>query len=249
MGVFITRGMGVRIPAGGLVIGTGPDGKNSASIRLQVALDMCPYWLEIAVEHLRVASSARAEVLAAQAIGEEAAMGSALEQEFSAGMQALTSAAIAVDALYASVKDRVSVPDALTKAWRAKRTARHAQVAEVFRQTFRMSAKGFEHLREALEQLYKFRDLAVHPPGAFSDPVHHPALKLTTEWRFVSFGLDSAHVAVRAAVAVAVQLAEAPRRKTGPLAEYCVGLSTRLKPLAATWRAEFGRLLDKEVGG
>lgn len=54
MGVFITRGMGVGIPAGGLVIGTGPDGKNSASIHIQVALDMCPYWLEIAVEHLRV---------------------------------------------------------------------------------------------------------------------------------------------------------------------------------------------------
>lgn len=51
-GVFITRSMGIRIPPGGLVIGIGADGGPESSLRLQVARDMCPYWLEIAVAHL-----------------------------------------------------------------------------------------------------------------------------------------------------------------------------------------------------
>ena len=70
-------------------------GTPDLTLRFLVSLDMCPYWLEIAVEHLHAASLARAEVLGAKQRNIEPDVGSALEHEFSAGMQALTSAAIA----------------------------------------------------------------------------------------------------------------------------------------------------------
>lgn len=56
---------------------------------------MCPYWLEIAVEHLSAAARARDDVFSDREGGDSAA----LERVFSAGMQALTSGAVALDAL------------------------------------------------------------------------------------------------------------------------------------------------------
>lgn len=247
-GVFLSRGMGIRVPVGGLVVSVGPDGKLDASLRLQVSLDMCPYWLEIAVGHLGAAARARADVIKARASGDEPSVGIALEREFSAGMQALTSSVIALDALYASVRERVSLPDSLVETWRSKRTARHRQAAEVFRRAFRVGRKGFANLAATLREVYRFRDLAVHPPGKFSDPVIHPTLLSGTEWRFVSFGYDSAHTAVRAALAMVVQLARSARAKKGPFVDYCAGLSAQLEPLVEIWKADFGALLD-EPGG
>jgi len=241
-GVFITRGMGIQIPAGGLVVGFDDTGAMQSSIKLQVSLDMCPYWLEIAVDHLTAASKARQDLLEARGEGDDSRVGVALEREFAAGMQALTASAISLDALYASVRTRISISESLVKAWRKKRTARHRQVAEVFRRAFKVSPKGFGNLSNATEQIYRFRDLAVHPPGAYSDPVLHPILGSGTEWRFVSFGYDSSHTTVRAALAIVVQLAAKPRNKGEAFAKYCEGLSTRLVPLVGHWKMAFGAL-------
>ena len=52
--------------------------------------------------------------------------------ELKAAMRATTSAAFAIDAFYASVKERSPEhPDA--DKWRANRTARNKQIAETFR--------------------------------------------------------------------------------------------------------------------
>lgn len=243
-GVFVTRGMRLQIPEGGLTISLRPDGALDSTMRLQVTLDMCPYWLEIAVAHLSIASKARNEGLEARARADDAGVGTSLEREFSSGMQAITSAAIALDALYATVRDRTSIPQNVVDTWRRKRTARHRQVSEVFRRAFRVRPRGFSNLSQAVAEVFRFRDLAVHPPARFTDPVHHSRLGAATEWRFVSFGYESAYTAVRATLAMVVQLARAPRHRSAPFTKYCSDLAARLEALVASWRAEFGALTD-----
>src|SRR6185437_15189206 len=136
-------------------------------------------------------------------------------------MQALTSAAIALDALYASVRERTDIPETLVATWRKNKTARPKQVAEVFRRAFRVGPKSFRNLAAIVHQLYKFRDLAVHPPASFSAPVFHATLNARTEWRFLSFGYDSSLVAVRASLAAVTQLTQLPRTKNTLLVKYC----------------------------
>jgi hypothetical protein len=243
-GVFITRGMRIQIPPGGLTVSLSSDGSPDVSLHFLVSLDMCPYWLEIAVGHLRNAAVARGELQGAKRSSVNQDAGSALEHEFSAGMQAITSSAIALDALYASVRDRITVPASVITTWQTKRTARHRQVSEVFRRAFRVKGKGFRNLSTIAAQLYRFRDLAVHPAATFTNPVPHPIIGSATEWRFVSFGYESAHAAVRGALALVVQLARIPRAKNGPIVAYCRDLEKRLQPLVDQWASEFGPLLE-----
>lgn len=243
--------MRLRVPKGGLTIGVGPNLQANSSIRFEVLLDMAPYWYEIALSHLLRAKSARSDLLRAVESKDHKAKGSALEQEFSAGMQVVIASATALDALYASVRDRAGFPNSLAQKqkWRENRTARHAQVAEVFRRSFAVKGAGFKNLKRIVREVYGFRNLAVHPPAEFSEPVLHSVLDAGTEWRFVSFGFDSANNALRGSLAVAVQLAGIPRAKGQAFRDYCASLSERLKPITEQWAAHFGSLLDDIASG
>jgi hypothetical protein len=244
-GIFITRGMGLRIPKGGFTIGVGPDGEVNSSVRFEVLLDMGPYWYEVGLSHLVAAKAARYDLSDAIERQADEAKSMALEREFTAGMQVVVASATALDALYASVRDRAGIPDSLVQKWREKRTARPSQVAEVFRRSFAVKGAGFRNLTRVLREIYRFRDLAVHPPSKFSEPILHPILDTGTEWRFVSFGFESAFNALRGSLAVAVQLANVPRAKDLAFRDYCAGLSDRLKPITEQWTAHFGKLVDK----
>lgn len=52
-GVFLIQGMQITIPAGGLTLRFSDEGNiEDAVLSLHVGLDMSPYWLRIAYEHL-----------------------------------------------------------------------------------------------------------------------------------------------------------------------------------------------------
>ena len=51
-GVFITKGMTVAVPAGGLSFSIDDQGKISANCNLHVHFDVCPTWIELATRHL-----------------------------------------------------------------------------------------------------------------------------------------------------------------------------------------------------
>jgi hypothetical protein len=241
-GIYVTRGMVLRIPAGGLVLSVNPSGGVDSSIRFEVSLDMTPYWLEIALNHLIAADAARRDLLRVMGDDTSPEKAQALEREFTSGMQALVASVTALEALYSTVRENIGIPDSLVKTWREKRTARHRQVCEVFRRAFAVKGQGLKNLKQILGELYEFRDLAVHPPGKFSNPVLHEVLGAGTEWRFVSFGYDSARTSVRAALSVVSQLADRPREQQGSFYDYRMGLSERIKPLQDEWATHFGPL-------
>src|SRR5919106_477049 len=190
-GIYITRGMTVGIPQGGLRISIGDDGKVNSSLTLHVRFDVCPTWVELSLRHLATAIEARAGRQAVWAGTDEEAKAAALEREFEASMQAVMAAAIALDAFYAMLRPHVGLPPALVERWRTERTARFSQVTEVIRRAFRLQPKGTGALRANLREIYRVRDLAVHPSGRIEAPIYHPELNVGVEWRFAYFRLPT----------------------------------------------------------
>jgi len=60
-GIFISRGMTVAVPAGGLTIGIGDDGNFTGNLTLHVRFDVCPTWTELSLRHLQEAKAKRAD--------------------------------------------------------------------------------------------------------------------------------------------------------------------------------------------
>lgn len=94
-GVFITRGMTVTIPAGGLRISSGEAAE--PTVTLHVHFDVCPTWCELAMRHLEAAkAAAEARKIAWQTAEDTPVANSAkaitLEKEFETSMQARASA-------------------------------------------------------------------------------------------------------------------------------------------------------------
>ena len=169
-GVFISKGMRVGIPPGGLTI---KDGQLSPVV-LHAALDVIPHWLAIALEHLQVAEAEHARLSPAWQEQANDKIARILEAEFMASVQAIMAAAISMDAFYAGLKEHVIIPSATLDAWRQKGTARYKQVYETIRRGFKVRKEALPKVREALKEIYRFRDLAVHPGSETCATVEAP---------------------------------------------------------------------------
>jgi len=230
-GVFITRGMTVAIPAGGLSLSIGEDGElKGSSLTLHVHYDVCPTWLDLAARHLADAEERKLARVAAWQSDDQDARAATLEREFESAMQAVMAAAIAVDSFYLALRDKTTIPKETIQTWREKRTARHKQVTEVLRRAFSLSPRGSVVLRNNLKEVFRFRDLAVHPSGDTAAPVLHPELQTGVEWRFAVFRADNATALVQAARSVILELVTKGNPSTPEIARYIEGLRNLLAP-------------------
>lgn len=225
--VFISRGMTVAIPPGGLTISMGPDGKLSGNLSLHVRFDVCPTWVEIALKHLddaiRVQSLRRT---AWNALNEDQ-KAAALEQEFASSMQAIVAAATAIDAFYAIIKAHLPLPEAVVTKWRQGNTSRYSQIAEVLRLAFSIKPRATKELRQNLKEIYRFRDLAVHPSGKIEAPVYHAEMG-HVEWRFAYFCEQNAQLLVKAAIEILLDIASNGNSKEAKINDYIHELHRRL---------------------
>jgi hypothetical protein len=230
-GVFITRGMTVAIPAGGLSLSIGDDGvPKGSNLTLHVHYDVCPTWLDLADRHLADAEKRKLARVAAWQADDQDARAATLEGEFESSMQAIMAAAIAVDSFYAALRDKTTIPKETMQIWRKKRTARYRQVAEVLRCAFSLSPKGIEVLRNSLKQVFRFRDLAVHPSGDTAAPVLHHELQVGVEWRFDVFRADNARPLVQAVRNIIHELVTKGKPSSPEIARYVEGLRNLLAP-------------------
>jgi len=227
-GIYITRGMTVSIPSFSIRIRD--DGElESDPLTLHVRFDVCPTWIQIAKRHLEAALIARTNRELVWTGTDENAKAQALEAEFESSMQAIMAAAIAWDAAYAVLREHVTIPPAIAEKWRKGRTPRYTQVSETVRRAFSLKAKGGTALRANLKEIYRYRDLAVHPSGKIEAPLLHPELDLGMEWRFVYFRAKNAELAVLAAAAMLWDLAHNGKAKDPKVSEYQKTLATRLQ--------------------
>jgi hypothetical protein len=231
-GIFISRGMTVAVPSGGLTLGIGEDGNvTTSSLTLHVRFDVCPTWTELSLQHLAEAKVNRAARQAAWTGKDETQKAATLEREFEASMQSIMAAAIALDAFYAVIQSHVQLPPSLVERWRTKRTPRYSQITEVLRRAFHLHKKGTATLRQNLREIYRLRDLAVHPSGKIEAPILHPEIKVGVEWRFAYFRAHNAELIVNAGTWILWDLANGGKPKESKLVEYMVGLRVRLAEL------------------
>jgi len=219
--------MRVAVPEGGLQIWEDSTGALKGSLKLQVHFDVVPTWIELALGHLSDAkgdSVARAKAWADNLEEEKA---TTLEREFRSSMQAIMSSAIALDAFYAALRERVKIDPALRARWRANGTARYRQLTEVIRVAFSLKPKGAGVLRDNLREIFKLRDLAVHPDATLKDPMLHPELGVGVEWRFYYFRFEQALAVVRCAVRMIHELVTSGKPTNPAVQEY----AATLKPL------------------
>jgi hypothetical protein len=224
-GIFISRF--ITLSLSDLTISFGPDGSSGTSKAL-VSYDVCPIWLEIAIEHLKAASGANSEMVSAWANPATAndAKGETLERVFRHSMQAITAAAIAIDGFYAAVQKKIKIDPALIDKWKANKTARYSQVAETVRIAYQLKSKGSKAFRDSIKQIYKFRDQAVHPSAAMEEAVLHPDIDVGVERRFAVFRYDNAFQIVRITVTMIDELARNGNVKNDAMKRYSDSLGT-----------------------
>lgn len=229
-GIFVSRGMQLVIPSFSIRIGD--DGQLEGDpITFHVRFDVCPTWIQVAKRHLDDAQLARARRDVAWSGSDEDAKAKSFEAEFEASMQAIMAAAISWDAIYAILREHVTIPPDMSEKWRHGRTARYTQVAEIVRRAFALKPKGASLLRVNLKALYSLRDMAVHPSGKIAAPLLHPELNVGVEWRFAYFRARNAEVAVLGAAGMLWDLAANGRSKDAKITEYQRTLLTRLQEI------------------
>jgi len=215
--------------------------------RVELQLDTCVHWLEIALEHLAVARSARNALVEAKGTGND--VGALLDHEFKSSVQATVAAATFFEALYAATVDRLPTKPKAHIPGKRQRQSRYIRVAEQLRMSFGLRKQGTANLRSVLSQIYRFRDEAVHPSATFGEPVLHPQLQVGVERRFVMFGYDSALQLVRAALAFSKILPSRDMsRKPKAMQELGAYLLQVCAPLYMAWEETYGALLDEAPG-
>lgn len=243
-GILITRGVTPSFPPGALSITVHEDGTHSMQARLHLHYDVCPTWLELAFGHLMNAEEQHKLLLSVcKTDSREAA--AALDREFQAGMQAAIAACISLDALYANVKELITLSDDIRRAWAKRKTSRPARVAEVFRRGFSMKQATAIRVRDVLLQIYGFRDFTVHPSGETEEAVLHPDLGVGVEWRFVAFGFTNVKEVVAGCLGMVAQLVNKPKGTHKRLIQYCEGVRPRINPIVAQWEKQYEGLYPK----
>jgi hypothetical protein len=247
MGVLITRGSRISVPAGGLTLSIGPDGSPIGSLTLHVSYDMYPQWLKIAIEQAERCAEAAKVVDRLWIDGSRTEETEALETELRAGMQACLAAAAAIDGFYGTVRDLGTIPSEVSKTWRHKKLARYKQIAETIRLSFDIGPKVFADVRPRLEMLFMFRDEAVHPTGATREPAPHPRVKVATERRLAMYSADNAHSGAKFALNLIGILLDLPKPKHAALVEHCQAAKEWVHPILDLWEAKHGQLFERKI--
>jgi len=182
--------------------------------------------------HLASAKSSCIARVEAWAGNNEDEKSSCLEREFEASLQATMAAAIALDAFYSVIQTHVQLPTSLVERWRTKRASRYSQVTEVLRRGFHLKPQETKVLRQNVKEIYRFRDLAVHPSGKLQAPLLHPELNVGVEWRFAYFRAARAEMLVNASIAIIQELVNNGKPTEVAIIRYAQGLRDRLLHLA-----------------
>jgi hypothetical protein len=244
-GVFVSDGMSLRIPAGGLNIAIGGGGRQRIStVRFEVMLDVWPFWLDVALDHAGNAVRARGKLEAlAKTSGTdtlERRHADPLARECKAGMVATSAAAFALDNFYAVVQRFCPGYAELKKEFERAGTARHLQISETLRRTFQVRAKEVRRLKGTIQEIFKYRDWAVHPPAEFREPVRHDLFDVGVEWRFVAFRASTAVAVTRNSTSLIDQCVHSPRTDNAALVEWAKSHGTRSSARWDRVQAKFG---------
>jgi hypothetical protein len=245
-GIFVTKGMLIGIPPGGLVVSVSR-GKPALEVNtIHVRLNMCPRWLAIAYDHLLAAELAYGQVVEAYQAKDEELMGIALERESAAGMQAIFASCTAMDSYYALLREHTKIDSATLDSWRNNRTARYIRISEVIRRTFEVKKEGADTMRAILSQGFKLRDLAVHPSADMTVPMVYDEIRRATDKRLVIFRFQNAKMVTGQFLnVIAVTTLQQVRNPTDGLSDLLDSTNKLMAPTLRAWESRYGELFPR----
>ena len=217
------------------VIAMAQDAESANSAAAVAHYDACPTWLELAVRHLSDAKVARDARIAAWRDPDERSRTGALQWEFESSLQAMMASANAVDAFYAAVQNKVPLPQSLIDEWRDSRAPRHVRISDVLGMAFSLEQKYANGVRQAMAEIFRFRDLAIDPSGKMDAQILHPELGVGVEWRFAYFRYENALLIVKASVRLITELVASDYHKAADLRPYADALRSSLEPLQSAY--------------
>ncbi len=161
-----------------VVLGVQGRARSSGSATPQLKHSLWVTWSELAIEHEAAAWRARSTAPSRTSL---APSSDPLDDEFRASLQAVTTAALALDALYAPVKQLAPFTNA-SRAPRCpgKRTARSALIREALKRAFRVG-KLNKRWDQEFKWLFGLRDGAVHYRESAENPAPHPRGVMVSE--------------------------------------------------------------------
>ncbi|MEN4446420.1 hypothetical protein [Mycobacterium sp. SM3041] len=174
-------------------------------ITLALRTDMWRFWLADAIDAAATALAASGEIpelykqFEAGDLAEDA-LDEVVVRELIASLRAISAAAFAIDAFYASIKSRSPEhPD--QAAWSKKRTARYIQVSETITRHLKINDSTIKtRIRTNIQAVFEYRDKAVHPPSEFYEAVYRSDLNVGLDRAFVMFRAENAVSAMGTAV-------------------------------------------------
>jgi hypothetical protein len=229
--VSMPQSMTVADASEGLVVAIGQGQGPASAPAINVQFDVCATWLELAVGHLSDAQVARGARIGNWDSANEHSKTGALKWEFEAAIQAITASGIALDAFCAVVQNTIHLPETLIAEWHQKSTPRHIQNSEVLRRAFSLAPKHVASLRQSLEEIFRFRDLAIDPSRKMDTIILHPELGVGVEWRFAYFRYQNAQLIVNATLRLIAELVVWCKPEDAALQKYLDALRSRLDPL------------------
>lgn len=178
----------------------------------ELRTDIFDEWLRIAEGAAADSEAARDDAVAAP-LDDGEGFTRAVLREFEASIIAIAASAFAIDAFFASVVEHA--PGARVSAG-----SRAGTILETLRRAFALSAAQAKATRGPLRSIFQFRDLAVHSPAAWAEPVRHPAFNVGMEPRFVRFRAENAINAQRFASKLIALCVRQPSEKYPGLVEW-----------------------------
>lgn len=151
---------------------------------VEVRIDIWPTWLTIAQEHRDLARTARVANPGHPDAGAQA-FGDAINAEYRASLVSMCAAAFALEGFANSVHHHLP-------STKLPGRSADARIHQTLCRAFKLTNLQSKETRSGLQQIFRFRDRAVHPPATFVEAAGHPHFRVGMEPSYVIFRLENA---------------------------------------------------------
>ncbi|WP_406831675.1 hypothetical protein ABEG17_02405 [Pedococcus sp. KACC 23699] len=205
------------------------EGEVASDVQVAVRSDVWPDWLSIAAAQRDAALEARAS--SPDREEQPQAFHAALTREFRGSVTSLCSSAFAMEAFANTVHHYVPSSKASGKS-------ADARIHQTLQRAFILPNDFSKESRRILQEIFRFRDGAVHPAAAFTDPVGHPTWRVGMERRYVIFRVENAVAAHLFAETTIKRCLRGPRNHGKEFTAWCSGMLAEME--ASSSRAGTG---------
>jgi hypothetical protein len=185
-------------------------GEMTSSMRPQIAWEIWPLWLRVAIDHEAAAKAAREQLATAGGPDDDQRRALLIEEETRACMVTVSAAAFTVEAMALAAATHAGLSPGI-----GRRASAARRVAETLKQCFAVPPSQFAPWRESLVMIFSARNEAVHPDAGLRDPLPHPGVRAGVPRPAHVYRLENATASVDIVLWTAIEAAAEPRPRLG----------------------------------